>query len=113
MRKKFYKGKKPTASTKKVKPRLIMTEGMSKVNRDFYGNMDRLESEWNLCCDQYDVAKEQSLTKDSNFDARMIIRKISTYWNSRKLALERALDDDAMKKFVDKRAEQNKKNEKD
>jgi hypothetical protein len=106
MRKQFGKPKPKTKTPKKriADAKTVMTSEMRKAHGDFFGNMERLESEWNLCNDQYDITKKLSLTKESTFDARMLVRKVSTYWNKRKIALETALEKDEVKKFKDKRA---------
>ena len=106
MRKTFNKPKVKVRTEKKriADAKTVMTSEMRKVHGDFFGNEERLESEWNLCCNQYDVSRKQSLTKESTFDARQLVRKVSTYWNSRKIALERAIEKDVLKKFQDKRA---------
>ena len=108
MRKDFNKRRqvkaKPTREKRIADAKTVMTSEMRKAHGDFFGNMERLESEWNLCCDQYETNKQLSLTKESTFDARMLVRKISTYWNNRKLALEKALEKEELKKFKDKRA---------
>jgi len=65
-----------------------MTPGMQEVYDDFYGDPDFIENEWNFCSLQYERAKIQSFSKESTFDNRMVIRKISSYWLARKKALE-------------------------
>lgn len=104
MRKKFKTNKKPK---KPIKDTItVMPKEMRDTYNEFFGNKERLEGEWNLCCDQYDVAKKQSLTKEATFDARMMVRKVSNYWNNRKLALERVLEKRELDEFKKKRNEQ-------
>ena len=111
MRKKFTKSGTAQKIRKKPDPITVMTKDMRKVHSDFYGNMERLESEWNLCCDQYETAKEQSLAKNATFDARAAIRKISNYWSARRMALERALEAKDLESFRKRRNEQKENGE--
>lgn len=77
----------------------VMTSGMREVYNDFYGDPAYIESEWKYCSLQYERALKQSLAKEATFDARMTIRKISTYWQSRRMALEKVLDEKSLEKL--------------
>jgi hypothetical protein len=102
--KKYYKNptKRDIKKSKKLptfnKEQLAFYEG-------FYKNLERLESEWNLCRDQYDDALKFVREKGIKFDAKMSLQKIAKYWNARKLAMEKAIDDETLKKFKEKRNE--------
>jgi len=69
----------------------------------FYKDVARLEREWNLCGDQYDDAVKFVREKSIKFDTKMSLQRIAKYWNSRKLAMEKAIDAATLKGFKDKR----------
>jgi len=75
------------------------TPEMLKAYNDFYGNVDRLKGEIELCNAQY--KEVMSTLKDSNatFDDRMEMRKITDYWVRRRQALERCLPEDIASKI--------------
>ena len=87
--------KKPTAKTTLE----VMTPEMRELYTDFYTDKERLENEWKVCIYQYEKAKRLSLSKEATFDSRMMIRKIAGYWHDRKIALEKTLDIELLKKF--------------
>jgi hypothetical protein len=69
-----------------------MTAEMRVVYLDFYGNEERLKSEWTLCSRQY----EQSVKLgeiEVDFASRMAMRKLADYWSNRRNALISALDE--------------------
>jgi len=69
-----------------------MSDAMQEVYNDFYGDPDFIKNEWEYCSLQYKRAINQSFSKTADFESRMTIKRISTYWKSRLKALENALD---------------------
>lgn len=76
-----------------------MTPEMRQAHTDFYGNVDRLKGEWELCNAQYKEVMDTLKTESATFEDRMEIRKITDYWVRRRQALERALPDEVLTQF--------------
>ena len=76
-----------------------MTDEMKELYKDFFGNMDRLKGEWQLCNEQYNNAKTILEKNQSTMKARLEIRKITDYWIRRRQALERVFDADTIESF--------------
>lgn len=91
----------PTKKVKKTPIKHIldvMPSGMREVYNDFHGDVEYLQQEWNYCRLQYDRASRQALAPGATFNARHEIRKISSYWLTRKHALEKTLSKETLKK---------------
>lgn len=73
---------------------------MLKVYNDFYGNIDRLKSEIELCKAQYKEVMSTLKDENATFNDRMAMRKITDYWVRRRQALERCLPEDIRKKII-------------
>jgi hypothetical protein len=73
---------------------------MLKIYNDFYGNIDRLKSEIELCKSQYKEVMSTLKDKNATFNDRMEMRKITDYWVRRRQALERCLPEDIHKKII-------------
>ncbi len=102
--KKYYKNPTKRAA-KKVRKTPIFNKEQLEFYNGFYENLERLESEWNLCREQYDKALVFVKEKGIKFDTKMALQKISKYWNQRKLSMERVLDKESLQRFKDKRNE--------
>ncbi len=76
-----------------------MPKAMSSLYDDFYGNTERLKSEWQLCTQQYKTAMEQAMSEQGTVYHRLTIRKITDYWKKRRNALEAALPEDVVEQF--------------
>lgn len=76
------------------------TPEMLKVYNDFYGNIDRLKSEIELCNSQYKEVMSTLKSTSASFNDRMDMRKITDYWVRRRQALERSLPEDIAKKII-------------
>lgn len=89
------------ASVKLVDADLLsqMTDEMQSLYKDFFGDVERLKGELNLCITQYNNAKTILEKNQSTFKARMEIRRISDYWFRRRQALERIFDPEMLKKI--------------
>lgn len=81
-----------------AKKKDTMSPEMRKIHTDFYGNVDRLKGEWELCNAQYAEAMDTLSNGDVIFEDRLEIRKITDYWVRRRQALERSLS----KEIIDK-----------
>jgi len=77
-----------------------MTESMREVYDDLYGDPEYIENEWKYCLLQYQRAKREAFNPKANFESRMVIRKIATYWDSRKKALEKVLDKKSLERLI-------------
>lgn len=76
-----------------------MPKEMRDIVTDFFGNTDRLKSEWDLCNEQYALARETLNNRDATQQHRMEIRKVTDYWVRRKQALSHVLSKDLIEKF--------------
>ena len=76
-----------------------MPDEMRKIHNDFYGNLDRLKGEWELCNSQYKEAMSTLKNEGAVFDDRLAIRKITDYWIRRRQALERTLPSEILAKI--------------
>jgi hypothetical protein len=76
-----------------------MTPEMKSLYKDFYGNVDRLKGEWDLCTAQYDQALALAISKEGTVYDRLTLRKISDYWIRRRHALQRSLPNDILEKL--------------
>jgi len=101
--KKYYTN--PSKILKKNKPKPKFNKEQLAFFEGFYKDTERLEREWNLCSNQYSVAVKFVREKGIKFDTKMVMQKIAKYWNNRKLAMEKALDDEILNKFKEKRNE--------
>lgn len=72
---------------------------MLKVYNDFYGNIDRLKSEIELCNSQYKEVMDTLKNDNIIFNDRLDMRKITDYWIRRKQALENSLPEDILEKI--------------
>lgn len=102
--KKYYRNPPKTLPQNKPKPRF--NKEQLAFYEGFYKDVTRLEREWNLCSDQYAAAVKFVREKSIKFDTKMSLQKISKYWNSRKLAMEKALDANTLKGFKEKRPDE-------
>jgi hypothetical protein len=73
---------------------------MLKAYNDFYGNIDRLKGEIELCKAQYKDVMSTLKDDGATFGDRMEMRKITDYWVRRRQALERSLPEDILKKIT-------------
>lgn len=76
-----------------------MPPHMKSVYDGFYGDMNRLKSEWKLCESQYREAINLVTSKDGDFASRSALRNVSDYWMRRRQALERVLPKDIIDSF--------------
>ena len=109
--KKYYKNPKKR-ELKRIKEQPLFNKVQLEFYEGFYKDIDRLEREWNLCRDQSENATKLVREKGVRFDTKMALQKITKYWNSRKLAMEKAIDEETLQKFKTKRNEPNEPEEK-
>jgi hypothetical protein len=102
--KKFY-ANPVRRELKTMKKTPLFSKEQLAFYEDFHKNTDRLEREWNLCRTQYDEALKLMKEKSTKFDTRMALQKIAKYWNARKIALEKTIGEEVLKKFKEKRNE--------
>jgi hypothetical protein len=76
-----------------------MPKEMRAVVTDFFGNLDRLKAEWDLCNAQYSKARETLNIREAIQAHRLEVRKITDYWIRRKQALENSLGKEIVEKF--------------
>lgn len=76
------------------------TPEMLKAYTDFYGNVDRLKGEIELCNTQYKEVMSTLKAEGPTFNDRMEMRTITDYWVRRRQALERCLPEDILKKIT-------------
>ena len=103
--KKYYKNKAKVARKKLRKKTPTFNKEQLAFYNGFHSNTERLGSEWNLCRDQYEEAVKHVRVKGIEFNTKMSLQKIAKYWNSRKIALERTIDEEMVKKFKYQRNE--------
>ena len=61
------------------------------------GDKEKLKAEWMLCRRMYDQAAAVIKAKETGPEVRLLLMKASTdYWNRRRLALERTLEEVGM-----------------
>jgi hypothetical protein len=72
---------------------------MREIYSGFYSDIEKLKTEWEFCHVQYKKSLTASFDNTATFAAKMAIRRISTYWKSRRLALEKALKPETIAKF--------------
>lgn len=76
-----------------------MTPEMRQAYNDFYGNVERLRGEWELCNTQYKEVMSTMKGDKVLFNDRMTLRKITDYWVRRRQALERSLPPEILKQI--------------
>lgn len=76
-----------------------MPKAMSSLYDDFYGNIERLKGEWELCTQQYKQAIDLAMSDQGTVFHRLTLRKVSDYWRKRRNALEASLPEDMITQF--------------
>ena len=71
---------------------------LDRIRKSFTDEQEKLWSvlhaEWSLCRRMYDSAKAVIADKDTGPEVRLVLKKASTdYWSRRRLALERMLEE--------------------
>lgn len=100
--KKYYKNS-VKRTLKKNKPKPKFNKAQLEFYESFFKDTDRLEREWNLCKTQYAVSVKFVREKGIKFDTKMALQKIAKYWNTRKLAMEKAIGNEMLKEFKERR----------
>jgi len=107
--KKFY-ANPVKRELKSIKKAPIFSKEQLAFYEDFHKDINRLEREWNLCRNQFEEASKLMKEKSIKFDAKMALQRIAKYWNARKIALEKTIEEELLKKFKEKRNEPERTN---
>jgi hypothetical protein len=73
------------------------TDEQNNLYNILLGDKEKLKAEWMLCRRMYDQAAAVIKAKETGIEVMMLLMKASTdYWNRRRLALERTLEEVGM-----------------